>query len=149
MAEPDTDLVPVEPDEVEEAYGPNPDWPIWTQVFLEMVRNTGNVRLACDTAGVHRVTVHHYKRNHADFAEAWEVAIGEAMELLEAVAFTRAVNGFSDFLLWRLLQAHSEKYRLVTKMQVEGEVRHVVLHVEYDPPLEPKALEPGENGSEP
>ena len=35
--------------------------PAWRKVFLEALRNTGNVTLAADTAGVHRNTAYDAK----------------------------------------------------------------------------------------
>ena len=35
--------------------------PPWRKVFLEALRNTGNVTLAADTAGVHRNTAYDAK----------------------------------------------------------------------------------------
>ena len=39
--------------------------PAWRKVFLEALRNTGNVTLAADTAGVHRGTAYNAKDDFA------------------------------------------------------------------------------------
>ena len=45
----------------EAEYGKKRRAPAWRKVFLEALRNTGNVTLAADTAGVHRNTAYDAK----------------------------------------------------------------------------------------
>ena len=103
--------------------------PRWHKVFLEALRNTGNVTLAADTAGVHRNTVYAAKHANEDFAMSWEAALDVAGATMEGEARRRAMEGvlepvyyrgeavgairkFSDTLLIFLLKAHNpKKYR--------------------------------------
>lgn len=107
---------------------------IWQKGFLSVLRESGNVRLACEAANIDRSTA--YARRHADaeFAVAWNDAMEEAADLLEAEAWRRAYDGweepvygrvgkdrdgqvglvrkYSDSLMQTLLKGHKpEKYR--------------------------------------
>lgn len=92
----------------------------WRPVFLQMLRNSGNVRAAATAAGVTRQTVYVHKRRSKEFAEAWEEAMEDAVDALEAVAIDRARKQ-SDTLLIFLLKAHRPgKYRETIRTQHTG-----------------------------
>lgn len=101
----------------------------WKATFLDELGRSGNVLLATRKAGVSRTQVYRSRREDATFADQWDDAIDEAVDLLEAVARGRAVNGtdkpvyhrgvavgtvrdYSDILLMFLLKAHRpERFR--------------------------------------
>ena len=92
----------------------------WRPVFLQMLRNTGNIRASANAAGVTRPTVYNHKRRSKEFAAAWDDAIQDAVDTLEAIAIDRARKG-SDTLLIFLLKAHRpEKYRETVRTQHSG-----------------------------
>ncbi len=83
----------------------------WKPAFLAAFHNSGNVRAACEAAGVNRPYVYEVRKKDPDFARAWDTALEEAIDILEAEARVRARAG-SDVLLIFLLKAHRpEKYR--------------------------------------
>lgn len=83
----------------------------WRPIFLRTLRNSGNVRAACTAAGVTRQAAYAARTNSAEFAAAWDEALEDAIDGLEAVATDRARKS-SDTLLIFLLKAHRpEKYR--------------------------------------
>jgi len=67
--------------------------PRWERAFLASLCEIGNVRLACEAAGIERSTA--YDRYHAypDFAKAWDAALEQAADLLEEEARRRAYEG--------------------------------------------------------
>lgn len=78
-------------------------WPCdWMPPFLLALRNSANVRASCQAAGISRKEAYKRRASSARFREAWDEAIEDALDVLEAVAFQRARES-SDFLLWRLL----------------------------------------------
>jgi hypothetical protein len=101
----------------------------WKQIFIEELARSGNVLLSTRKAGVGRNTVYEARKVDPAFADQWDDAIDEAVDLLEAVARGRAVNGtdkpvyqggvqvgtirqYSDALLMFLLKAHRpERFR--------------------------------------
>lgn len=123
----------------------------WQKGFLTILAESGIVTTACEAAGVDRSTV--YLRRDADpaFAAAWEQALEDAADRLEAEARRRAYEGwdepvfgrvgkdqdgqiglvrkYSDSLMQTLLKgAKPEKYR--DRQQIEHE-HHGSLQIEY------------------
>ena len=93
--------------------------PGWRPRFLEVIRATGNVRLAADAAGVDRSTPYVRARRDAAFAAAWAQAEQDALDVLEAEARRRALAS-SDALLMFLLRAHRpERYREALDVHLE------------------------------
>ncbi len=83
----------------------------WRPIFLGILRETANVRLACEKAGISRKTAYQHRGHSAEFSEAWDTALEEACDLLEGAARQRALVQ-SDTLLIFLLKAHRpDKYR--------------------------------------
>ena len=86
----------------------------WYDTFLAKLRNTANVRLSCDAARIHRSTAYAHRKDNPEFSAAWDDALTEAVEALEAIAWNRATQKLapSDTLLIFLLKAHApNKYR--------------------------------------
>lgn len=77
----------------------------WRPVFLSTLRNTGNVRAACQATGITRKTAYQHRNQAPEFAAAWDEALEDAIDALEAVAINRARTS-SDTLLIFLLKAH-------------------------------------------
>lgn len=74
--------------------------------FLAALRLKANVSLACEAAGLKRPVVYSWKRRYATFAREWEDALEDAVDLLAAEAWRRAMGEDSDKLLIFLLKAH-------------------------------------------
>lgn len=77
----------------------------WRPIFLTTLRNTGNVRAACQACGITRQAAYKARDNAPEFAAAWDEALEDAIDALEAVAINRARTS-SDTLLIFLLKAH-------------------------------------------
>ena len=93
---------------------------VWRPNFLAALRDTCNVRMSCEAADVDRRTAYKHKRLDPSFADEWQEALDEAIELLEAAAFDRGLN-VSDTLLIFLLKTHRpDKYNPVQKHEVSG-----------------------------
>jgi hypothetical protein len=93
--------------------------PNWRPRFLEVIRSTGNVRLAAREAGIDRSTPYVRARRDEAFAAAWQAANDDAIDLLEAEAWRRAFAG-SHALLMFLLRAHRpERYRDTLDIHVD------------------------------
>lgn len=107
---------------------PTPEWPQeWMAAFLAVLRNSANVRVAADAVKITRRAAEKARKRNARFSAAWDDAIEDAVDTLEAVAWQRARQQ-SDYLLWRLLASHRrEKYGDVVKVQIdlEAEARRI------------------------
>ncbi|TDE85306.1 terminase [Deinococcus sp. S9] len=114
------------------------------EAFILALAVTGNVSAACKKAKVSRQTVYLYKREDPAFAAAWDEAEAIYVELLEAEADRRAVEGtvktiyyqgipvgqerqYSDTLLmFRLKALRPDKYRENSTVKHDGEMQITV-----------------------
>jgi hypothetical protein len=121
---------------------------VWRPKFIAALRNSGNVRAACQQAGVPRRTAYRHKARSPEFADDWDEAVEDACDYMEGEAFRRAMQGvdkpvtvagerevikdYSDSLLMFLLKAHRPgKFRERVEHTGEGG-GPVTLHVVYD-----------------
>lgn len=106
---------------------------VWRPLFINALRNSGNVRAACQAAGIARSAAYLARERSPEFKAAWDEALEEAVDTLEAAAWMRARDGvkrvepimyqgqkvaekviaeYSDSLMSLLLKAHRPaKYR--------------------------------------
>src|SRR4051794_38857909 len=77
----------------------------WRPAFLAALRQHGNIRAACQAAGINRTTAYDHRARSAPFAAAWDTALEDACDVLEAMARQRAM-ATSDLLLIFLLKSH-------------------------------------------
>lgn len=114
--------------------------------FLTHLAQTGNVTLSADMTNLERTRLYELRNTEPEFAAAWEAALDEAADLLEAEARRRAIEGveqkkfhkdepildpetgeqyveraYSDTLLIFLLKgARPEKYRERSSTELSG-----------------------------
>jgi hypothetical protein len=109
----------------------------WERPFLEALRLTGNVSKACRVVGIDRTTPYKAREADPDLAAAWDDAIADACDELEAEARRRAMGyqkpiywrgqivgnslEYSDTLLMFLLKAHRpDKFREHKQVALEA-----------------------------
>tara|TARA_R100001082_G_scaffold111276_1_gene94659 strand:- start:12987 stop:13343 length:357 start_codon:yes stop_codon:yes gene_type:complete len=90
----------------------------WKKEFIEVLRETANVRAAAEKANVSRTAVYKARKNSKVFALEWDNALEDAIDKLTYVAYSRAMKK-SDRLLMFLLQAH-RKNVYGQKMELSG-----------------------------
>jgi hypothetical protein len=66
----------------------------WQRPFLDSLREFPNVKEACRKADVTRQTAYKAKRRDANFHLAWQSALREGFDALEAEVIRRAISGF-------------------------------------------------------
>lgn len=81
----------------------------WVPRFLHVMRNYGNVRMACQVAGVSRSTAQTYRRRSQKFARQWDEAMDDFGDSIEAMVLQRAKT--SDLLLIFLTKKVRPEYR--------------------------------------
>ncbi len=90
----------------------------WIRMFLITMAQTGNVRLSCRKAGIVRKTAYDWRDKDPEFAAKWDIAMDDACDTLEEVAWKRAKKT-SDTLLIFLLKVH-KGYQSTDNLQVSG-----------------------------
>jgi len=71
-------------------------WPEKKRKFLEALREAGNIRIACEVAGIDRRQLHQKKTRDPKFSADWDAAYAEAADRLEQEAWRRAVEGVEE-----------------------------------------------------
>lgn len=69
--------------------------------FLELLRKNGNITQSARQLGLSRQKFRVHKEVNPDFSDAWDAALAEAVDLLEAEAHRRAVEGFLEPVFYR------------------------------------------------
>lgn len=92
----------------------------WSEIFLLSYREQGNVRVACDQAGITRQAAYARRDTDADFAERWAEAAESATENLESIAWERAKAGSDVLVMFLLKGLKPEKYRDNPKVYVNA-----------------------------
>ena len=75
--------------------------PARVEKFLSVLRQRANVTEAAATIGVGRTAVYAWRDADPSFAEAWDNAVDEAVDVLEAEAWRRAVHGMDRPITWK------------------------------------------------
>lgn len=86
----------------------------WKPKFLAMLSQTGNVLAACRAAGVGRMTAYRYRERDRLFAEGWEEAIEESVDLAELECRRRGVQGYDRPVFYQgaqigVVREHSDR----------------------------------------
>lgn len=82
----------------------------WRKAFLVVMRETANVRLSCQFAGVSRQAAYAHREADDEFRRQWDEALQEALDKLEFAAFNHAYNGDAGLLKWILATHRPEVY---------------------------------------
>ena len=69
------------------------------EIFLEHLRETSNISKSARLALVDRSTVYRWREESPVFAAAWDDAIDEATDALEAEARRRAIEGDGEYVV--------------------------------------------------
>jgi len=90
----------------------------WRKRFLAVLRERGIVRAACEQAGVNRAAAYRARQEDAAFAEQWDLAIEDAVDLLEAEAWRRAFDGVTRRVYWKgecidVIQEYSDRLMML------------------------------------
>ena len=73
----------------------------WVSPFLEHLRTSCNVAGSCRAVGVGSATVYKLRQEDADFAAAWDDALEDAYDYLEAEARRRAFDGVEEPVVYQ------------------------------------------------
>ena len=93
---------------------------LWRPRFLEALAAVPNVRVAAMAAGVDKGTVERHRAKDPAFAQQWDDALDQAVDMLEARVFQRAQK--SDTLAIFLLKSwRRERYGEVQRHEVTGD----------------------------
>jgi hypothetical protein len=90
------------------------------RAFLAELRQRYSVYHACLAAGIGRTTVYAWRQEDEEFAMAWDAALEDAADVLEASAYQRALEGDTTLTIFLLKGALPDKYRERTSTELTG-----------------------------
>lgn len=73
----------------------------WTHSFLRALADTGVQRAACAASGVASSVVNARRKTDADFAEAYDQALEESIDLMDHAARSRALHGVEEPVIYQ------------------------------------------------
>lgn len=86
---------------------------VWRELFIAALRNSGNIRAACQRAGVSRAAAYKLRNSKTraakEFVAKWDDALLDAVDVMAAEARRRAMTT-SDTLLIYLLKIHGGEF---------------------------------------
>ena len=97
----------------------------WRPRFLAALRNSSNVRAACGAAGIDWSTAYKARKRDRTFAQAWDMAEQEALDLLEGRAFQLALAGDPRLIMFFLKTRRPEKFRETVRIDVRREAERI------------------------
>ncbi len=98
----------------------------WQTLFLESLRETPNVSLACASCGISRQQAYRVRGDDPQFAALWQEALDKSVDELEQRAFQIAMEGDTNLLQFILRAHRPETYRETQRHEV-GLVGGIVL----------------------
>jgi len=92
----------------------------WYIPFLAALRNSANLRVACDAAGHSRSYVQEHRAKYPAFARVWDEAIEDAIDILEAEAWQRARTQSDPMLTFLMKHKRPEVYNPAKHVEHSG-----------------------------
>jgi len=104
----------------------------WEDVFLAHLRNIPVVRVAAEKAGISRKTAYDWRGKDKRFSAAWDEAKEEAIDAIEAFAFSSAHRGNTTLQIFMLKTLRRKLYgdKIAHSGPDDGPIQHEgVLHI--------------------
>src|SRR6266550_6322922 len=77
----------------------------WKRRFLDALRESPHIGLACAAAGIGRTAAYEARKNDPAFSAMWQETLDAAVDDLEVVAFREAMRGNTQLTIF-LLKSH-------------------------------------------
>lgn len=99
----------------------------WRPIFIEALRISGNIAIACTAAGVQRKTALRARERNEEFARDWDNAIEDSTDALLAVARERAIARSDQLLMFLLKAARPDTFRDKSQLDLRSEDLNVAI----------------------
>ena len=110
--------------------------------FIAALEAQGTVLHACKAAGISRQTAYRWHRDDPDFAEQWDEAHENAVDVVESVIYQKALSGDVIAAIF-YLKAQRPKFRdrlNIDIEQVKSEIQERVAQLGVTPRLLARAI---------
>jgi hypothetical protein len=96
------------------------------ELFLEQIRKTPIMQVACDAVGINRSTAHRWRHDDPAFNKALEEALGEGRSLVTDAAISQLLTSIKNGDLGAVkywLNHFDENFK--TKVEFKGTIQHI------------------------
>lgn len=96
------------------------------ETFLEQLRKTPILQIACEKLNVHRMSVYRWRKEDAEFDKAIEEALLDGQLLVNDLAESQLISAIKDrnmYAVMAWLKHHHPAYR--TRVEIDGKVTAV------------------------
>ena len=110
--------------------------------FIAALTAQGTVYHAAQAAGISRQTAYRWQRDDPEFADAWDEAIENAVDVVESVIYQKALSGDVIAAIF-YLKAQRPKFRdrvSIDIEQVKGEIQERMAQLGMTPRLLARAI---------
>jgi hypothetical protein len=110
--------------------------------FIETLEAQGTVLHAAKAAGVSRWTAYRWRQEDLEFADQWDEALENAVDVVENSLYQKAVSGDTICMIF-YLKAHRPIYRdrlNIDIEQVRGEIEERIAQLGMTPNLLARAI---------
>ena len=110
--------------------------------FIETLETQGTVLHAAKAAGVSRWTAYRWRQEDLEFADQWDEALENAVDVVENSLYQKAVSGDTICMIF-YLKAHRPIYRdrlNIDIEQVRGEIEERIAQLGMTPNLLARAI---------
>ncbi len=110
--------------------------------FIAALEAQGTVLHACKAAGISRQTAYRWQRDDPEFADQWDEAIENAVDVVESVIYQKALSGDVIAAIF-YLKAQRPKFRdrlNIDVEQVKSEIQERVAQLGVTPRLLARAI---------
>src|ERR1044071_6022082 len=110
--------------------------------FIAVLEAQGTVLHACKAAGISRQTAYRWQREDPEFAEQWDEAHENAVDVVESTIYQQAVGGNTIAAIF-YLKAHRPIYRDRLNIDIEqlnSEIRERMAQLRENPELLARAI---------
>lgn len=102
----------------------------WQKAFLSQLAQCANITQACKAACIDPATVYEARSKDPEFRAAWEQALDDGMNAIEAKAMQVATNGDGAMIRFLLMTRRREKYGEQPEQRQTGQ--SPTIHIEKD-----------------
>lgn len=105
--------------------------------FIETLGAQGTVLHAAKAAGISRWTAYRWRQEDLDFADQWDEALENAVDVVENSLYQKAVSGDTICMIF-YLKAHRPIYRdrlNINVEQVQSEIEEAMERIRANPDL--------------
>src|SRR5262245_15154974 len=104
----------------------------WRATFLKTLAKTPSVTMAAKAAGIPRRTAYDHRERDPEFAQAWDDALNQSLDVLEHQIYQRALKDDAQLAMFFLKAHRPSVYRETSRMEIDARACGVLILPEQE-----------------